>query len=74
VARYQGKKLASIARSRRPSSWHLSDAPRPLTQLEAALKSARPIQFKENIALVLKYFDQLASIMQEQDSKLRPAD
>jgi hypothetical protein len=45
-----------------------------LTQLEAALKRAKPIQFKENIALVLKYFDQLAPIMQEQDSKLRPAD
>jgi hypothetical protein len=45
-----------------------------LTQLEMALKMARPIQFKESIALVLKYFDQLAPIMQEQDSKLRPAD
>jgi hypothetical protein len=45
-----------------------------LTQLEVALKMARPIQFKENIALVLKYFDQLVPIMQEQDSKLRPAD
>jgi hypothetical protein len=45
-----------------------------LAQLEAALKMARPIQFKENIALVLKYFDQLVPIMQEQDSKLRPAD
>ena len=45
-----------------------------LTQLEAALKKARPIQFKENIALVLKYFDQLAPIMQEQDPKVRPAD
>ena len=45
-----------------------------LTQLEAALKNAKPIQFKENVALVLKYFDQLAPIMQEQDSKLRPAD
>jgi hypothetical protein len=42
--------------------------------VEAALKTAKPIQFKENIALVLKYFDQLAPIMQEQDSKLRPAD
>jgi len=39
-----------------------------------ALKMARPIQFKESIALVLKYFDQLVPIMQEQDSKLRPAD
>jgi hypothetical protein len=45
-----------------------------LTQMEAALKNAKPVQFKENIALVLKHFDQLAPIMQEQDSKLRPAD
>ena len=45
-----------------------------LTELDAALKNAKPIQFKENIALVLKYFDQLVPIMQEQDSKLRPAD
>ena len=28
-----------------------------LAQLDAALKIAKPIQFKENIALVLKYFD-----------------
>jgi hypothetical protein len=33
-----------------------------------------PDQFKENIALVLKYFDKLAPLMQEQDSDLRPAD
>jgi hypothetical protein len=26
-----------------------------LAELEAALKNAKPIQFKENIALVLKY-------------------
>jgi hypothetical protein len=45
-----------------------------LAQLEAALKNAKPIQFKENIALVLKYFDQLAPLMREQDSELRPAD
>ena len=43
-------------------------------QLEAALKDAKPVQFKQNIALVLKYFDKLAPIMQEQDLKLRPAD
>jgi hypothetical protein len=41
-----------------------------LAQLEAALKDAKPVQFKENIALVLKYFDKLAPIMQED----RPAD
>jgi hypothetical protein len=41
-----------------------------LAQLEAALKEAKPIQFKENIALVLKYFDKLTEVMQEQ----RPAD
>ena len=45
-----------------------------LAQLEAALKIAKPIQFKENIALVLKYFDQLSPLMQEQDSNLRSAD
>jgi hypothetical protein len=45
-----------------------------LAQLEAALKNAKPIQFKENIALVLKYFDQLAPLMREQDSDMRPAD
>ena len=45
-----------------------------LAQLEAALKTAKPVQFKENIALVLKYFDQLAPFMQAQDSDLRPAD
>jgi hypothetical protein len=45
-----------------------------LTQLEAALKDAKHVQFKENIALVLKYFDKLAPLMQEQDSDLRPAD
>ena len=38
-----------------------------LVQLEAALKNAKPIQFKENIALVLKYFDKLAPLTQEQD-------
>jgi hypothetical protein len=45
-----------------------------LLQLEAALKHAKPVQFKENIALVLKYFDQLVPFVQEQDLKLRPAD
>jgi hypothetical protein len=43
-----------------------------LAELEAVLKIAKPIQFKENIALVLKYFDKLAPLMQ--DSDLRPAD
>jgi hypothetical protein len=36
-----------------------------LEEFEAALKTARPIQFKENIALVLKYFDKLAPLMQD---------
>src|SRR6266568_344954 len=43
-----------------------------LAELEAALNTAKPIQFKENIALVLKYFGQLAPIMQDQESNLRP--
>ena len=37
-----------------------------LAQLDAALKEANPIQFKENIALVLKYYDKLVELMQEQ--------
>src|SRR5215475_457904 len=51
-----------------------TDKKEGLAQLETALKNAKPIQFKENIALVLKYFDQLAPFMQAQDSNLRPAD
>jgi hypothetical protein len=41
-----------------------------LAELEAALKGARPIQFKENIALVSKHYDQLLPLMQV----LGPAD
>jgi len=37
-----------------------------LAQLEAALKGAKPIAFKENIALVRKYFDKLLPLMQVQ--------
>ena len=36
-----------------------------LEELETALKTARPIQFKENITLVLKYFDELTPLMQD---------
>jgi hypothetical protein len=39
-----------------------TDKKQDLAQLEAALKDAKPIQFKENIALVLKYFDKLAPL------------
>jgi hypothetical protein len=40
-----------------------------LGQLEAALKNAKPIQFKESIALVVKYLDKLPPLMEQ-----RPAD
>lgn len=36
-----------------------------LAELEVALKIAKPIQFKENIALVLKYFDKLSPLMMQ---------
>jgi hypothetical protein len=36
-----------------------------LAELEAALKVAKPIQFKENIALVLNYFDKLSPLMMQ---------
>ena len=39
-----------------------------LAELEAALKIAKPIQFKENIALVLKYFDKLSPLMEKTPS------
>jgi hypothetical protein len=45
-----------------------------LAQLGTALKNAKPIRFKENIVLVLKYFDTLTPFMQEQGLELRPAD
>ena len=50
----------------------ISDAAKKedLARLEAALKGAKPIQFKENIALVLKHFDKLLPFMQV----LGPAD
>jgi hypothetical protein len=35
-----------------------------LKQLEEALKTAKPVQFKENIALVTKYFDKLSALVQ----------
>jgi hypothetical protein len=35
-----------------------------LAELEAALKDAKPIQFKENIELVLRYYDKLSPLMQ----------
>jgi hypothetical protein len=41
-----------------------------LAELEAALKGAKPIQFKENIALVSKHYDELLPLMQV----LGPAD
>ena len=40
-----------------------------LAQLEAALKNVKPIQFKENIALVLRYLDKLPPLMEQ-----RPTD
>jgi hypothetical protein len=35
-----------------------------LAQLGTALEDAKPVQFKENIALVLKYYDKLTELMQ----------
>jgi len=35
-------------------------SPEELAELEADLKVAKPIQFRENIALVVKYYDRLA--------------
>ena len=40
-----------------------------LAELEAALKTAKPIPFKENIGLVLKYFDKLLPLMMQEPSR-----
>ncbi len=40
-----------------------------LAELEAALKTAKPIQFKENIALILKYFDKLLPLMMQEPGR-----
>jgi hypothetical protein len=48
-----------------------ADKKEDLAQLEEELKYTKPIQFKENIALILKYFDKLTPLMQE---NFRPAD
>jgi hypothetical protein len=42
---------------------------RDLAELEAELKTAKPIQFKENIALVLKYFDKLSPLMMQEPGR-----
>ena len=40
-----------------------------LAELEAALRIAKPFQFKENIALVLKYFDKLSPLMMQEPGR-----
>src|SRR5262245_54254257 len=40
-----------------------------LAELEAALKAAKPIQFKESIALVLKYYDKLLPLLMQDHSR-----
>lgn len=37
-----------------------------LEEMNEALKDARPVEFKENVALVTKYLDKLGAIMQQQ--------
>jgi hypothetical protein len=41
-----------------------------VAQLETALKDARPIQFKENIAMVLKYFDNFRRSSRRRDLRI----
>jgi hypothetical protein len=55
-----------IAELRADKSISEAEKKEDLAQLEAALKGAKPIAFKENVALVLKYFDKLLPLMQEQ--------
>ena len=55
-----------IARLRADKSVPEMQKKQILAQLEMALRNAKPVQFKENIALVMKYFDKLPPPMQPQ--------
>ena len=57
----------TIAALRDDKSVPEAEKKQQLTDLETGLKNAKPIQFKENIAVVLKYFDKLLPLFQEQD-------
>ena len=52
-----------------PQTKNFTEPPEQIKQVIAALKNAKPIQFKENIALVVKYLDKLPPLMEQ-----RPAD
>jgi hypothetical protein len=54
---------AEIAALKADKSVSDADKKGQMAQLEAALKIAKPIQFKDNIALVTKYADKLAPLM-----------
>jgi hypothetical protein len=54
---------AEIAALKADKSVSDADKKGQMAQLEAALKIAKPIQFKDNIALVTKYVDKLAPLM-----------
>jgi hypothetical protein len=48
-----------------PQTKKFTEPPEQIKKEIAALKAAKPIQFKENIALVLKHYDKLLPLMQE---------
>jgi hypothetical protein len=41
-----------------------ADKKKEIEDLNEQLKTAQPVKFKENIALVIKYYDQLTAVMQ----------
>ncbi len=72
--------IAMIMSGIDPQTKKFTEPPEQIKKEIAALKADKSVpeaekrEGKENIALVLKYFDKLAPLMQEQDSNLRPAD
>jgi hypothetical protein len=54
-----------IARVQADKTMSAADKKNTLAELNEALKTAQPIQFKENIALVTKYYDKLDALMQQ---------
>jgi hypothetical protein len=52
-----------IAALKADKSFPEAEKKQGLAQLEALVKAVKPIQFKENIALVVRYFDKLSPLM-----------
>jgi len=59
----------AIADIQRDKSMSAAERKKAIAELNAELKEVQPVRHKENIALVIKYYDQLAALTPEQPQK-----